>query len=89
MKLHCPVKSGSARVLYKQYVTDGQLYSQYCHDFDRIKEEFRAALGGDEVVSKLSYKTFMQVKDEMHVSKQKTCWGQFDCPICVKKKRSR
>src|SRR4051812_40244025 len=44
-KLHCPVKSGLARVLYKQYVTDGQLYNHYCDDSKRIKEEKILAFG--------------------------------------------
>lgn len=86
IKSRCPVKSGSVRVLYKQYITDGQLYKEYCEDFGDCAQEMKNKLGGDIVVDKLSYKTFMQKKGDMRVSKQKTYWGQFDCPICLKKK---
>lgn len=86
IKSHCPVKSGSARVLYKQYITDGELYKLYSGDFEKRLIKIRDGLGGDEVINKLSYKMFMKVKGGMRVSKQRTYWGQFDCPICVEKK---
>jgi hypothetical protein len=83
----CPVKSGSVRVLYKQYITDGELYRQYSEDFEQRLNSIRDGLGGEEVINKLNYKTFMKVKGEMKVSKQRTYWGQFDCPICIEKKK--
>lgn len=83
IKQRCPVKSGSARVLYKQYITNDKLYREYCDNFGAFANQIRSNLATSEPLVKVSAKTFTNIKSGMHVSVQKVYWGQFDCPICV------
>ena len=74
---NCPPKSGSATLMYRQYVGDQELYDRYL------------SAPNPANVKLICFNTFVKHKKWLRVRKLQSYWGQFSCSKCLELKRLR